>query len=221
MKIIENICLKIIHSGIHKKEDLGEDETRNPPTRMSVADWHKLWIESETKPINGMKRLSIFHCLPYWNNLLINHLLDPMHIFKNVAESIWKHMAGDKDSMHAREDLQLSKTKKEYWPKLGADGNNTHSIPRASWILSKEEYKYVRSVIYEMRTPTNFAHSLRTSFTVDGKLHGLKSHDWLKMLEYIFPMCIRGCLTEHLRETIYKLAAVVRYLYIFMLFVCF
>lgn len=69
----------------------GRLESRMPPKRMFMADWQKLWIESETKPINGIKNLSIFLCLPYWNNLLINHLLDPMHIFKNVSESIWKH----------------------------------------------------------------------------------------------------------------------------------
>jgi hypothetical protein len=37
----------------------------------------------------GMKRKSIFYDLPYCKDLLISHLLDPMHIFKNVPDSIF------------------------------------------------------------------------------------------------------------------------------------
>ena len=43
----------------------------------------------------GMKRLSIFHALPYWRKLLINNLLDLMHIFKNVAQILWEHLIGN------------------------------------------------------------------------------------------------------------------------------
>ena len=41
---------------------------------------------------NGMKWKSIFYELPYWKDLLISHLLDPMHIFKNVPDSIFRHI---------------------------------------------------------------------------------------------------------------------------------
>jgi hypothetical protein len=36
----------------------------------------------------GMKRKSIFYELPYWDNIKISHLLDPMHIFKIVSSSL-------------------------------------------------------------------------------------------------------------------------------------
>ena len=41
---------------------------------------------------NGMKRKYIFYDLPYWKDLLISHLLDPIHIFKNVPNSIFQHI---------------------------------------------------------------------------------------------------------------------------------
>jgi hypothetical protein len=31
----------------------------------------------------GMKREFVFYEIPYWKNLKIGHLLNPMHIFKN------------------------------------------------------------------------------------------------------------------------------------------
>ena len=45
------------------------------------------------------------------------YLLDPMHIFKNVGKSLWKHMIGYKDSVNAHLDLKKMGTKLAYWPK--------------------------------------------------------------------------------------------------------
>ena len=55
-------------------------------------DWGDSIEEPEQVLVNiteGMKRKSIFYELPYWKDLLISHLLDPMHIFKNVPDSIF------------------------------------------------------------------------------------------------------------------------------------
>ena len=49
----------------------------------------------EKMPI-GMKRKSIFYELLYWEHLRIAHLLDPMHIFKNVSSSLWGHISSKK-----------------------------------------------------------------------------------------------------------------------------
>jgi len=46
----------------------------------------------EKLPI-GMKNKSIFYEIPYWEHLKISHLLDPMHIFKNVSYSLWRHIS--------------------------------------------------------------------------------------------------------------------------------
>ena len=59
---------------------------------------------------------SIWFCLEYWKYLKIFHLLDPMHIFKNVGHSLWKHLIGEKDTEQARDDLKERKCKFGLWP---------------------------------------------------------------------------------------------------------
>ena len=51
------------------------------PHRMSVGDWHNAWTEARQRgdSVAGMKGLNALYALPYWDQLLINHLLDPMH----------------------------------------------------------------------------------------------------------------------------------------------
>ena len=65
----------------------------------------------------GMKRKSIFYNLPYWENINITHLLDPMHIFKIVSSYLWRHISSKQsDTLAVRKDLIASKTKKKNWP---------------------------------------------------------------------------------------------------------
>ena len=128
-----------------------------------------------------MKRLSILHNLPYWDDLLINHLLDPMHIFKNVGSLIWDHLIGAKDSRSAREDLRQADVMEEYWPRVHGDGRI--ELPKVPWILTKKEQKRVKEIISSFRTPTGHMHCLRGAFTKNDNLSGLKSHDWHKFLQ--------------------------------------
>ena len=88
----------------------GKVENRGPPMIMGLGDWIKKYEDVELKGWEdffdrgdsieepeqvvvympeGMKRISIFYELPYWKDLLIYHLLDPMQIFKNVLDSIF------------------------------------------------------------------------------------------------------------------------------------
>lgn len=61
----------------------------------------------------GMKRKSIFYELPYWEHLKISHLLDPMHIFKNVSSLLWMHISSIKsDTLVSRRDLIYLNTKR-------------------------------------------------------------------------------------------------------------
>jgi hypothetical protein len=63
----------------------------------------------------SMNRLSVFHELEYWSDLLVPHCLDPMHIFKNVSKSLLTHLLGEKDNIAARLDLQFFNTKQNLW----------------------------------------------------------------------------------------------------------
>jgi hypothetical protein len=47
---------------------------------------------------SGLTRWGILNSLPYWGELKICHLLDPMHIEGNVGKVIIKQLYGEKDS---------------------------------------------------------------------------------------------------------------------------
>jgi hypothetical protein len=73
--------------------------TEEPPKRKTMKDWGNEWDAAEGNTVKGMKWKSSFFLLPYWTELKIHHLLDPMHIFKNVSSSIWRHVTRRKDKM--------------------------------------------------------------------------------------------------------------------------
>lgn len=150
------------------------------PPSLKASDWFSMWETNGYHPPQGMKRLSIFHRLPYWSNLLVNHLLDPMHIFKNVACGIWQHLVGERDTRGAREDLQELGKMRELWPQV-CDARVV--LPKAPWIFTKKEEAIVKREISSFRTPTGHMHCLKDAFTKDKKLVGLKSHDWHKFLQ--------------------------------------
>ena len=134
---------------------------------------------------NPLCRYSIFFRLPYWTHLKINHLLDPMHIFKNVGSSIWEHVIGRRDNVTVREDLRVAGRMRQAWPR--EEGGHVR-LPLAPWIISKKEEKQVKQAITNLHTPTGCMRSLKGAFTTTKKrgveqLHGLKSHDWHKMLQ--------------------------------------
>jgi hypothetical protein len=103
----------------------GVHETSPPPPRATAKDWLNTWNAARGPEIpttsrgrslpSGMNRLSIFHELSYWSDLLVPHCLDPMHIFKNVSKSLLSHLLREKDNVAARLDLQLSNTKQDLW----------------------------------------------------------------------------------------------------------
>ena len=90
-----------------------------PSHCMSVGDWQAYWNGMENPPPPGMTRYSIIFGLPYWTQLKINNLLDPMHIFKNVTQQIWDHITSARDNLGVREDLQLSGRLPIAWPRAG------------------------------------------------------------------------------------------------------
>jgi hypothetical protein len=133
----------------------------------------------------GMKRKSIFYELPYWKDLLISHLLDPMHIFKNVPDSIFRHISGkEKDTLSSRRDISLSRTKfdrKHLWP-----NRENETYAEAPWILKKKELDQLKNVIRSIRTPTGYGSSLVKYFTVDGHITGFKTHDFHNFMKVLY-----------------------------------
>ena len=161
-----------------------------------MSDWAKHWDEhhAHIPPLNshprGMSQYSILLTSPYWAKLMIQHLLDPMHVFKNVGQALWDHIIGKKDPLGAREDLRvIGRLPPSASPRMGTHGKMI--LPKAPWILSKVEQERMKGVITSIRTPTGYMRSLRGAFTRakqggPTQLYGLKSHDWHKVLQVTF-----------------------------------
>lgn len=184
---------------------------RPPIEQLKASNWKLKWEECGNSPCPGMKRLSIFHTLPYWGDLLINHLLDPMHIFKNVGENVWKTIIGKKHSKGQRDDLEYLGRMQPLWVRTKTNGK--HVLPKAPWVLSKVESLQVKRVISEFQTPTGCMHCLKGAFTKDDDLGGLKSHDWHKLLQFVLPVALKDCLTEDIIATIYRISSLVHWIF--------
>jgi hypothetical protein len=136
-----------------------------------------------------MKKKSIFYELPYWEHLKISHLLDPMHIFKNVSSSLWRNISSKiSDTLAMRRDLISSKTKNKHWPRQESRGEVGHSWcfkeGNSPWILKKEDISLEKEVILGVKVPYLYGSSLRCFFTMhQDHFSGLKSHDHLNLLK--------------------------------------
>ncbi|KAL3688515.1 hypothetical protein R1sor_014824 [Riccia sorocarpa] len=158
-----------------------------------------------------LKRWSILHRLPYWKDLLIQHLLDPMHIEANVTKSLIKRIFGEKDGKPARRACEEFGVHPEAWIQVSDGG--IESLPSAPWILTTEERKICRQRISDIRFPTSFGSCLREAFEKDGaKWHAaLKSHDYHILLQYVLPIVLQGLGSQDLRDAIYDLSALMRW----------
>lgn len=93
-----------------------------------------------------MNRLSIFYTLEYWNELLVKHLMDPMHIVKNVASSLYRYTTKkevDTDAM--RNDLKYIQKMRSLWITYSQNGRKEVSM--ATWLMKKDEVEKLQKLI--------------------------------------------------------------------------
>ncbi|KAL3702456.1 hypothetical protein R1sor_020478 [Riccia sorocarpa] len=133
-----------------------------PPIPLDMNWWEQRWrdVEEGHIPVEraGLKRWSILHRLPYWNDLMIQHLLDPMHIEANVTKSVINRIFGEKDGKPARRACEEFGVHPEAWIQVSDRG--IESLPPAPWILTMEERKICKKRISEIRFPTGIQTSV-------------------------------------------------------------
>ncbi|KAL3687105.1 hypothetical protein R1sor_013414 [Riccia sorocarpa] len=139
-----------------------ERNTTEPPIPLDMYWWEQRWRDVEKGHIPaeraGLKRWSILHRLPYWKDLMIQHLLDPMHIEANVTKSLIKRIFGEKDGKPARRACEEFGVHPEAWIQVSDGG--IESLPPAPWILTTEERKICKKRISEIRFPTSIQTSV-------------------------------------------------------------
>ncbi|XP_019172841.1 PREDICTED: uncharacterized protein LOC109168279 [Ipomoea nil] len=153
------------------------------------------------------KKKSIFFELEYWKHFHVRHVLDVMHIEKNVCESIIGTLLDipgkTKDGVAARLDLVEMNVRMELAPK---QGEKRTFLPPACYTLRKKEKKKVCNSLLHMKVPTGYSSNVRNLVNVkELKLVGLKSYDCHTFMQQLLPVAIRGVLPKHVRSAITRL----------------
>jgi hypothetical protein len=77
-------------------------------------------------------------------------------------------------------------------------GNGLTLLPAAPYVISKlEKTMFIKNIqtmfiknIRELKAPSNYVGQLSKKITVDGKLQGLKSHNYHISMQQIMPLCL-------------------------------
>ncbi len=119
-----------------------------------------------------------------WQDFLIRHLLDVMHIEKNITESLIKFLEGTKDTVKVRQDLKARRQQPELWPKADTKRAGGFVKPLAPYVLSKQEKQTFHDRISALRVPSGYAAAFKKHVKHKTKvLGGMKSHDYHIMMQ--------------------------------------
>ncbi|CAL8135784.1 unnamed protein product [Prunus armeniaca] len=134
------------------------------------------------------KKKSKFFDLEYWKYLHVRHVLDVMHIEKNVCDSIigtlLEILGKNKDGIASRLDLLNMGVKTNLQPEYG---KRCTLLPLGPWNLSRVEKKAVCNSFYGMKVPE------------DSRLLGLKSHDCHTLMQQLLHVAICSVLEKPAR----------------------
>jgi hypothetical protein len=115
-----------------------------------------------------------------------------MHIEKNIAENIMKHLNGKRDTLATRLDIEQANAMPKLW--LRKEPRSTeYKKPHAPYVFTDNERVKILKHISGTFTPTRYSATL-TRHMGKEKLSQLKSYDYHLLLEQILPACIRNYL---------------------------
>ena len=135
--------------------------------------------------------------------LPMRHVLDVMHIVKNIAESNLKFLFGDKDTPESRRDLHHMGVRRELW--LRPRGNGQMFVkPHTPYVLTNEERKMFIEEVSAIRTPTGYG-SVFSKHLCKLKYSRLKSHNYHCLFQQIILVLSRTLLHPFERISLIRL----------------
>ena len=124
----------------------------------------------------------------------MRHTLDPMHCEKNVCENFLRTLFGEIDGPKSRKDLRARGIHEHLHLQLNPDGQ-TYFMPNAPYVLTAEERKAFLTTLKELKFPSNYVGALSSRIS-EGKLRGLKTHDFHVLMQHVLPLCLRNICNE-------------------------
>ncbi|XP_074337181.1 uncharacterized protein LOC141674358 [Apium graveolens] len=154
------------------------------------------WKKGEARPV--WKKASIFFQLEYWKFLPVRHVLDVMHIGKNICEALLRTFLNIPGKRKDRESVRLDMAdmgiRTELRPKTP---DKKEKVPLASWNLSNAEKKVVCSSFLQIKLPDGFCSNIKNLVNMEKlRLGGMKSHDCHTILHHLLPISIRSVLQK-------------------------
>ena len=159
------------------------------------------------------KGKSSLFTLPYWDTNLLRHNLDVMHIEKNVCDNIYGTLLNldgkSKDNLQARQDLKDMNIREELHPEQKSAGK--FYLPPASFTMSKSEKQLFCKVHKDINVPDGYCGNISKCVNcVEGKIHGLKTHDCHVLLHQFMPIALRGILPDDVTAVLFELSSYFR-----------
>lgn len=154
---------------------------------------------------------STFFDLPYWENNLLRHNLDAMHIEKNVCDNFLGTLLSmdkknNRDDKSFREDIQKLGIKPQFWLKVGSNGESY--MPPVSYSMSVEEKDQFLKVLHKLKVPDGYGSNLSRCVNLkQRKLINLKTHDNHVLMQDILPVALRASRATEIVESISDLSS--------------
>ena len=160
--------------------------------------------KNDPRPV--WKKHSIFFQLEYWKFLPVRHILDVMHIEKNVCEALLGTLLNipkkTKDKESVRLDMAAMGIRLNLRPETAG---KKEKLPLASWNLTHQEKKIVCSSFLGMKLPDGFCSNIRSLVSMETlRLTKMKSHDCHMILHHLLPIAIRSSLHKKVRDTVIR-----------------
>lgn len=197
----------------------GSDDVRPIPVPKTKGYWNDRWeqVSDPNDPLQyfrcGIVHESIFGELEYWEELKINHLLDPMHMEGNIVRSLMRHMFGMAAGQWRAACMEQG-VHPDLWSYTNDAGRHVQG-PDAPWILSAQDRKEFRARIAGMKFPTNYGANLHGAFADKDETKWpsfLKTHDYHRLIQHIIPIAIIGLGSEELRDAVWSLGKLMRWI---------
>jgi hypothetical protein len=134
----------------------------------------------------------------WMQKLLVCHILDVMHIEKNVCESIFGTLLDikgkSKDGKNSRDDLQQLGIRRSLWPQ---DQGKIIFLPPTPHTLSKKEKETLCVVLFTLKVPNGYSSNIRIHISMEElKFHNIKSHDFHVLMQQLLPVALHHVLPK-------------------------
>ncbi|XP_029145781.2 uncharacterized protein [Arachis hypogaea] len=147
------------------------------------------------------KKKSVFFDLPYWEDQMLRHNLDVMHIEKNVCDNVVFTILNDcsksKDNIKARKDLQCMGIRLELWSEEGG------KYPSAIFAMSNSQRDIFLKTLQNVIFPDGYSSNVARCVDLQQrKLYGLKSHDYHILMEQLLSILVKFSLPSPVSNVI-------------------